>query len=117
MNHLLRPRIWPSFLASSGVPSTGSGQAASATYRSGTPRNQSRGTAGRVARWHAHLRGLATAINEISGLTSPNNIYGYCHNSGQGQQEKAIGEIQEHEVTYTKAKAVNSGSAEGPIDA
>ncbi|MGB7031096.1 MAG: hypothetical protein WBF29_06585, partial [Syntrophobacteria bacterium] len=24
MNHLLRPRIWPSFLASSGVPSTGS---------------------------------------------------------------------------------------------
>ena len=27
MNYLLRPRIWPSFLASSGVPSTGSGQA------------------------------------------------------------------------------------------
>ncbi|MGB7030583.1 MAG: hypothetical protein WBF29_03995 [Syntrophobacteria bacterium] len=27
MTHLLRPRIWPSFLASSGVPSTGSGQA------------------------------------------------------------------------------------------
>ena len=40
MNDLLRPRIWPSFLASSGVPSTGSGQAAPATYRSGTPRNQ-----------------------------------------------------------------------------
>ncbi|MGB6378804.1 MAG: hypothetical protein WBG24_19005, partial [Syntrophobacteria bacterium] len=48
MNHLLRPRIWPSFLASSGVPSTGSGQAPPATYRSGTPRNQSRGTAGRL---------------------------------------------------------------------
>jgi hypothetical protein len=50
-------------------------------------------------------------------LVSPNNIYGYCHNSGQGQQEKAIGEIKENEVTYTKTKAVNSGSAEGPIDA
>ena len=34
----------------------------------GTPRNQSRGTAGRVARLHAHLRDLATAIHEISGL-------------------------------------------------
>jgi hypothetical protein len=50
-------------------------------------------------------------------LVSPNNIYGYCHDSGQGQQENAIGEIQEHEVTYTKTKTVNSGSAEGPIDA
>ena len=68
MNCLLRPRIWSSFLASSGVPSTGSGQAPLATYRSGTPRNQSRGTAGRVARWHTHLCGLATAIHEISGL-------------------------------------------------
>ena len=38
MNGLLRPRIWACFLASSGVPSTGSGQAHSATYRSGTPR-------------------------------------------------------------------------------
>ena len=36
-----------------------------ATYHSGTPRDQSRGT---VARWHDHLRGLATAIHEISGL-------------------------------------------------
>ncbi|MGB6376212.1 MAG: hypothetical protein WBG24_05755, partial [Syntrophobacteria bacterium] len=34
MNHLLRPRIWSSFLASSGVPSTGSGQAPPATYHS-----------------------------------------------------------------------------------
>ena len=41
---------------------------APATYRLGTPRNQSRGTAGRVSRWPAHLRGLATAIHEISGL-------------------------------------------------
>ena len=39
-----------------------------ATYRSGTPRDQSRGTAGRVARWHSHLRGLATAIHAISEL-------------------------------------------------
>ncbi|MFA9434743.1 MAG: hypothetical protein ACERKR_08720, partial [Deltaproteobacteria bacterium] len=37
---------------------------APATYRSGTPRNQHPV----VARWHAHLRGLATAIHEISGL-------------------------------------------------
>ena len=35
-----------------------------AGYRSGTPRNQHP----EVARWHAHLRGLATAIHEISGL-------------------------------------------------
>ena len=34
----------------------------------GTPRNQSRGSAGRVARWHTHLRGLATAIRERFGL-------------------------------------------------
>jgi hypothetical protein len=39
-----------------------------ATYRSGTPRDQSRGTAGRVARWHSHFRGLATAIHAISEL-------------------------------------------------
>jgi hypothetical protein len=68
MNNLLRPRILKSFLASSGVPSTGSGQAPPATYRSGTPRNQHRGTAGRVARWHSDLRGLATAIHETSWL-------------------------------------------------
>ena len=41
MNHLLRPRIWTSFPASSGVPSTGSGQAPPATYRSGTETNPS----------------------------------------------------------------------------
>ena len=35
-----------------------------ATYRSGTSRNQHPA----VARWHAHLRGLATAIHEISRL-------------------------------------------------
>ena len=35
-----------------------------ATYHTGTPRNQHPA----VARWHAHLRGLATAIHEISRL-------------------------------------------------
>ncbi len=35
-----------------------------ATYRSGTPRNQLLA----VARWHSHLRGLATAIHAISEL-------------------------------------------------
>jgi GT2 family glycosyltransferase len=37
---------------------------APATYRFGTPRNQHLA----AARWHAHLRGLAVAIHEISGL-------------------------------------------------
>src|SRR5210317_1967437 len=42
---------------------------APATYRSGTPRNQHPA----VARWHTHLRGLATAIHEISGLRNRGN--------------------------------------------
>jgi len=37
---------------------------APATYRSGTPQDQHPA----VARWHAHLRGLAKAIHEKSGL-------------------------------------------------
>jgi hypothetical protein len=37
---------------------------APATYPSGKPRNQHPA----VARWLAHLRGLATAIHEIAGL-------------------------------------------------
>ena len=60
MNHLLRPRIWPSFLASLGVGPCD----VPFRYASG-PIPQYRGT---VARWHAHLRGLATAIHETSGL-------------------------------------------------
>jgi hypothetical protein len=56
MNYLLRPRICSSFLASSGV--------GPCDVPSGTPRNQHPA----VARWHAHLRGLTTAIHEISGL-------------------------------------------------
>ena len=86
MNYLLRPRIWLSFRASSGVPSAGSpglcpgqaGQAHPATYRSGMPRIQSRGTVGRlpggtpilfalaplrsVPQAGSQFRGLATAI-------------------------------------------------------
>src|SRR5210317_132713 len=47
-----------------GRPSWRPRVSAPATYRLGTPRNQHPA----VARWHAHLRGLATAIHEISGL-------------------------------------------------
>jgi hypothetical protein len=69
MNHLLRPRIWPSFPASSGVGTC------DVPFRYAS--EQSRGTAGRFpgtrrkrlrCAWHAHLLGLATAIHEISGL-------------------------------------------------
>ncbi|MEE8622208.1 MAG: hypothetical protein V3T37_09175 [Syntrophobacteria bacterium] len=34
---------------------------------------------GMVARWHAHFRGLATAIHEISGLT----VFPLCEISPQ----------------------------------
>jgi hypothetical protein len=62
MNNLLRPRIWPSFLASSAVGSC------DVPFRYGSePIPRQRGT---VARWHAHLCGLATAIHETSGLGS-----------------------------------------------
>ena len=48
---------------------------APATYHSGTPRNQHPA----VARWHTHLRGLATAIHEISGLGRKRPRYrSYC---------------------------------------
>ena len=56
MNNLLRPRMWPSFRR----PRV----SCPATYPSGTPRAQHPA----VARWHAHLHGLATAIHETSGL-------------------------------------------------
>jgi len=60
MNHLLRPRIWASFQASSGVAPCD----VPFRYASGLiPRYR-----GMVARWHAHLHGLATAIHETSGL-------------------------------------------------
>ena len=69
MNRLLRPRICPSFRASSGVDPCD----VPFRYASGpTPRYR-----GTVARWHAHLRGLATAIHEISGLDAVySEIYG-----------------------------------------
>jgi hypothetical protein len=47
-----------------GRPSWRPRVSAPATYRAGTPRNQHPA----VARWHAHLRGLATVTHEISGL-------------------------------------------------
>jgi hypothetical protein len=71
MNHLLRLRIWPSFLASSGIGPC------DVPFRYVS--DQSRGTAGRLpgtrrkrlrCAWHAHLRGLATEIHEISGLVA-----------------------------------------------
>ena len=56
MNCLLRPRIWESFLASSGhVPC----DVLSSTSRVRVPA---------VARWHTHLHGFVTTIHEISGL-------------------------------------------------
>ena len=60
MNHLLRSRIWASFQASSCV-----GPCDLPFWYGSGPIPRSRGT---VARWHAHLRGLATAIHEIFGL-------------------------------------------------
>ena len=76
MNDLLQPRIWPSFLASSGVGPCD----VPFWYAS----DQSRGTAGRlpggtpiffalialrsVPQAGSQFRGLATAIHKISGL-------------------------------------------------
>jgi hypothetical protein len=57
INNLLRPRICASFLASSGVG------LCDVPFRYGNHHPA-------VARWHAHLGGLATAIHEISGLKS-----------------------------------------------
>jgi hypothetical protein len=46
-----------------------------ATYRSGTPQVPHPV----VARWHAHLHGLATAIHETSGLESTSPLeFEYC---------------------------------------
>jgi hypothetical protein len=73
MNHLLRPRIWASFLASSGVDSC------DVPFRyASEPIPRYRGT---VARWPAHLHGLATAIHEISGFEHPiimENVELFC---------------------------------------
>ena len=69
MNGLLRPRIWPSFSPSCRLYELEAWRPRvlhPARYRSGTPRVQYPA----VARWHAHLHGLATAIHETSGLNS-----------------------------------------------
>ena len=66
MNHLLRPRIWTFFLASSGV-----GPYDVPFRYDSEPIPRYRGT---VARWHPHLRGLATAIHETSGLALHHNF-------------------------------------------
>jgi hypothetical protein len=54
MNYLLRQGIWPSFLASSVVGPC------DVPFRYGNQHPA-------VARWHAHLPSLATAIHEMSG--------------------------------------------------
>jgi len=60
MNYLLRPRIWPSFMASSGV-----GPCDVPFRYASEPIPRYRGT---VDRLQDHLRGLATAIHKISRL-------------------------------------------------
>jgi len=55
----------------------------SATYHSGTPRNQHLA----VARWHIHLRGLATAIHEISGLESCDTLINYLSSGNERNHE------------------------------
>ena len=66
MNNLLRPQIWPFFLASSGVGSCGVpfGYASEPTPCTGRKRLR--------CAWHGHPRGLATEIREISGLRKNN---------------------------------------------
>jgi hypothetical protein len=65
MNGLLRPRIWQSSRASSGV------EPYDVPFRyASDPIPRYRGT---VARWHSHLNGLVTAIHEISGQGSDSN--------------------------------------------
>jgi len=70
MNHLLRPRIWPSFSPSCKLyePEAERPRLSDpATYCSSSLGSNpaARGT---VARWHSHLHGLATEIHETSGL-------------------------------------------------
>ena len=84
MNHLLRSRIWPFFLASSGVPSTGSGQAPPTTYCSSTPRVQPPA----VAKWHVHLCGLATPVHDTSGLGLPKKQKGRVGKDNTGAMRK-----------------------------
>ena len=68
MNHLLQPRIWPSFRASSGVaPCDVPFRYASDPTPRGCPVARPPRLA-RMAGRHTHLHGLATGIHETSGL-------------------------------------------------
>ena len=55
---------WPTATKDMGALPGVLGVSAPAAYRLGTPRDQNPA----VARWHAYLHGLATAIHETSGL-------------------------------------------------
>ncbi len=57
-----------------------------ATYRSGTPQVQHPV----VARWHAHLHGLATAIHEMSGLTRWESAMVSILESGAADGDRSI---------------------------
>jgi hypothetical protein len=65
--------IWPSFLASSGLPSARlrTGSPCDVPFRYGNQHPV-------VARWHAHLCGLATAIHKISGPKKGREEQGYA---------------------------------------
>jgi hypothetical protein len=75
MNHLLRPRIWPSFLASSGVGpcDVPFRYASEAIPRyelpGGKPILFALAALRSVPQAGSQFRGLATAIHKISGLT------------------------------------------------
>ena len=86
MNHLLRPRIWPFFLASSGV--------GPCDVPSSTPRNQHPA----VARWHAHLRDLATEIHEISGLSAITCFFTFP--TTEFKLHSIFGQIENHNYGY-----------------
>ena len=100
MNYLLRPRIWPSFSPSCRLyepeawrPRVFLRQAQdrlplrrTIQVRLGTCTLRLPGTRRKRLRcaWHAHLRGLATAIHEISGLDAVySEIYGAERLPGQ----------------------------------
>ena len=82
MNHLLRPRIWPFFRASSGVglcdvlfkyasnptPCGCPARGANACAARGTPILFALAALRSVPQAGSQFRGLATAIHEISGL-------------------------------------------------
>jgi len=84
-----------------GRPSWRPRVSAPATYRSGTPRNQHPA----VARWHAHLRGLATAIHEISGLAWVlGQLHITCQGRGHGAGSETGGSEQKTEVGGQKSE-------------